>query len=344
MLHKIITTVCILYAVGIGVWLVVYRFWGDAFWWSFLLNAFAVYLFLPAPLLLLIGLVARVRLTQGVMAAVCALGLGLHGGNFMPKLAASSINPNTNAATSALRTMTMNTLFTSRYADNVVAAIRQVNPDVVAFQELNWLIADGVARELSKDYPHQLLSPKGGPSGLGLISRYPLKPLNQRLNAEGYNGQPQLVELDWRGERVIVINVHTSASNLNDGRAALVASAAWRTPQILALAQFAQAQSAPLIVFGDLNISPFNSGYRELAAVLTDAWAAAGWGLGHTYPNLMRRSSRILGRRFAISLAWLVRIDYIWYSRHFVATASNVGPYDGQSDHRAVVADLQMKN
>jgi endonuclease/exonuclease/phosphatase (EEP) superfamily protein YafD len=37
-----------------------------------------------------------------------------------------------------------------------------------------------------------------------------------------------------------------------------------------------------------------------------------------------------------------VRIDYVFYSSHWRAAAARLGPWDGGSDHRPVVAELAL--
>lgn len=74
-------------------------------------------------------------------------------------------------------------------------------------------------------------------------------------------------------------------------------------------------------------------GYRELRRRLLDAYREAGWGFGHTFPDMEVRS---MPTPFP-----LVRIDYIFHSRDMRASRSYVGDRGGP-DHRFLVAELSF--
>ena len=76
-----------------------------------------------------------------------------------------------------------------------------------------------------------------------------------------------------------------------------------------------------------------------------DAWREAGWGFGHTFPGEPtpeRGGSRPVLLGVPVP-TWLVRIDYIFHSDALVTIAARVGPGDGDSDHRPVVATLSFR-
>jgi endonuclease/exonuclease/phosphatase family metal-dependent hydrolase len=85
----------------------------------------------------------------------------------------------------------------------------------------------------------------------------------------------------------------------------------------------------PVIVGGDTNERPDGRAMSELAAVLPDAWVAAGDGPGETIPA--REPS--------------ARIDYVFASRDVVVHRVSV-PQGSEvalaSDHRPVVADVEL--
>jgi vancomycin resistance protein VanJ len=99
-----------------------------------------------------------------------------------------------------------------------------------------------------------------------------------------------------------------------------------RLDQIAPLDQALDSDSeTPLVLCGDFNTPPRGLFYRHLHWRLDDAFAYSGNGLGLTFPT-----------RFP-----LLRIDYVW-TRGVRATSVYVAP-QGESDHRMVVADIQMK-
>jgi endonuclease/exonuclease/phosphatase (EEP) superfamily protein YafD len=102
--------------------------------------------------------------------------------------------------------------------------------------------------------------------------------------------------------------------------------------EIASLAQMA-TNSGPGILMGDFNLTDQNDNYTLLSdAGLTDAFRAAGWGFGFTWPSRSR-----IGL-----LRLLVRIDYIWHSAHFRTIHAWVGP-DAGSDHLPVLARLTWR-
>ena len=324
-----------IYAVCVLAWVIVHFILGDGTWWLFIINAFSVYLFLPAPLFLLMALVARRKLLLIGLGLVLMAGLIGHGYVLLPKFSAAPANA------PRLRVMTFNMLFISRSAAKTLATLRAADADVIAIQELNPLIAQALQTELLREYPYQILAPSWQPNGLGTISRFPLTLTQQTLDADGFNGQPQIMTLDFHGQPITVINVHPSASTIEDGDSMMRGVRA-RTAEIKAIARFAQAQPNPLIVLTDMNATPSNDGYSDMAAALSDGWREAGWGLGHTFPNEITRRTRRFGGGWQITLRWLIRIDYVWHSRHFAAVDVMTGLEDGQSDHRALVATLAL--
>ena len=81
----------------------------------------------------------------------------------------------------------------------------------------------------------------------------------------------------------------------------------------------------PLVLCGDFNTTPRGLFYRHLSARLDDGFAQGGNGLGLSFPS-----------RFP-----LLRIDYIW-TRGAKATSVRVAP-QGKSDHRMIVADVELR-
>jgi endonuclease/exonuclease/phosphatase (EEP) superfamily protein YafD len=97
------------------------------------------------------------------------------------------------------------------------------------------------------------------------------------------------------------------------------------------------------VAAGDLNATPLSGAHALVTAELTDAWELAGWGLGHTFPGAASPGSsrpRVLG---VYVPQWLVRIDYLFVSRDVTVLSAAIGPWDGVSDHRPVVADITWR-
>ena len=318
-------------------WAILRLLFGDRWWWLFLVNSFAVYLFAPLPLILLIALIARRRETWLGFGAVFVLWAYLFSGLFLPK------SPQASASDSILTVMTYNILGFNEHPEAVVAAIRTSNADVITLQELNPLAAEAIQRDLAREYPYQALDPQFGVTGMGVISRYPLKPSDERLPGETWVGTPQVLLLDFRGTPVVVLHFHPVPTNLGR-RGQMDWSIRERERQARSVADFIAAHPGPLIAPVDLNANDQSAAYDIITDVLVDSWREAGWGLGHTFPGAdSPGSSRPQLAGVPVPM-WLARIDHIFHSTHWQATAAWIGPWDGVSDHRPVVARLTLSN
>lgn len=313
-------------------WAILRAFAGDRWWWLFMFNSLALYLFVPLPAILIVAFLGRRREVWIGLGVSLALATYLFGGLFCSKSAAL------HAAGTPLTVMSYNILGYNENSVGVVAAIRASNADVVTLQELNPVIAEAIQRELGIEYPYQLLDPRWDVTGMGTISRHPLRPTGDSLPG-AWVGEPQVLMLDWNGASVVVLHSHPFATNL-----ALPAHMEWtvreRERQAQTIADFAR-RPEPLIAPMDLNASDQSAAYRIVTRVLVDAWREAGWGLGHTFPGAASPgSSRLSIAGTPVVPMWMVRIDYVFHSRHWQAAWAGIGPWDGVSDHRPVIAKL----
>jgi endonuclease/exonuclease/phosphatase (EEP) superfamily protein YafD len=330
-----LVTLARVYFTGLFGWAILRALFGDR-WWLFLPNSFAVYLFLPLPVILVTALLARRREMWIGFGVALMLGLYLYGGLFLPK------SLQTRASAPTITVMTYNLLGFNENREGVVAALRASNADVITLQELNPLIAEAIQRDLAREYPNQALDPQEGVTGLGVISRYPLRPTGETLPGE-WVGTPQVLTLDWNGTPVILLHPHPFATNLT-ARAEMERTIREREQQARAMVDFVAAQPKPLIAPVDFNANDQSVAYAIVTRVLVDSWREAGWGLGHTFPGAASPGSsrpRIAGLYVPM---WLTRIDYVFHSRHWRATSAWIGPWDGASDHRPVVAKLVLAN
>jgi hypothetical protein len=153
------------------------------------------------------------------------------------------------------------------------------------------------------------------------------------LSALLFVGTPMTVEIDIRGTRIGFVNFHTYAGPVYTEM---------REKQAQALVEFAAEHPGPLIFVGDLNATDQNKAYAIISPTMHDAWREAGWGFGHTFPG--KPTPDVGGSRpVVLGLPvpmWLVRIDYIFHSDSFITLDARLGPDDGGSDHRPVVARL----
>jgi vancomycin resistance protein VanJ len=323
------------YLGGLHAWAAASLLFGDRWWWLFLLNSFAPYLFLPLPAVLGVAVATRRRGLGVGLAAGLLLFAGLYGHLFQPR---ARLAP---AGAPAVVAMTWNIQGQNTDVAPMLAAVRASGADLIAFQELNHVAAAGLERALDDLYPYRVLAPQSGVLGMGVLSRYPLRASGARLSPVW--GQTwQVLEMEVDGHAVTVVNVHAVASFVHQGPAALTRSIRDREGQAAALDAFVAARPGPLICLGDLNTTDRTVAYALATGRLRDAWREAGWGLGHTFPGAAVPGSgmpTVAGRPL---LPWLVRIDHVLHSAHWLATEARIGPWDGIADHRPVMARLVL--
>jgi endonuclease/exonuclease/phosphatase (EEP) superfamily protein YafD len=319
-----------LYFAGLAAWLVVYLVFGDRWSLLFAVNSFAAYLFLPLPIAAALGLAARHKPLWLFSALGALLWAAFFGRFFVPRFDTAHAEAMAEAPT--LRVMTTNVLGFNTRVDGLVAALRASHADVIAIQELSPLHAAALQRDLLADYPYQVLDPREGVSGSGVISRYPLSPTGETLPGP-WLGTPHVLRVEAPGGPVTFIRFHAHSG---------IHRVVTREQAAEVLAAYAAAHPGPLIVAGDLNATGLSTAHRTITRHLRDAWEERGHGLGHTFPGAASPGSsrpRIAG---ILVPQWLIRIDYIFYSDHFTAQSAAIGPWDGTSDHRPILADLVL--
>jgi vancomycin resistance protein VanJ len=318
------------YLIGLLGWLAIWQLVGDRSGWLFALNALALYLFLPLPLVAPIALFARKRALWLGFALAVAVWAYLWGPLFLQRPQEPL------PGEQVLRVMTYNVLGFNLDTESVLSAIREADADVIGFKELNPTIAQAIRDRLGDEYPYQKLDAQPGVTGSGIISRYPFTPTGETLADPEWVGPPDVVEVAVAGTSVTLVRFHSVSKPANF---------AARERQARLLADFAAAQEGPLILLGDLNASSTNNAYAIITDVLEDAWRGAGRGFGHTFPGVSKAINPGSGRPqiLGISLpSWLLRIDYVFHSEHWRPVSARTGSY-GSSDHRPLIVDLALK-
>jgi len=302
----------LLYCIGIIALAAVWTIDSQRTWWLELSNVFAIVLFLPLVLLIPAALVVRSPWMWGAVGLALAIFLALFGARFLPPAAPPSDG-------APLRVMTFNQLFTNERAADIIAAIRTQNADVIGLQEFSEPVAAAIQKELSAEYPFQLLDP-GNQSGLGLISRYPFQTAGRSDNIRG-----QRVTIRIGDQSVTIISLHLSAPYIEAHRSRRLWSlplvtgydSSAPTRQLGRLVQEVDQISGPLIVIGDFNTGDREPRYAQLAARMHDAFRETNWGFGFTFPD---------HKRFGpVSLPFpLVRVDYVWSKGGVLPAAAHV--------------------
>jgi len=218
----------------------------------------------------------------------------------------------------------------------VVDTIRSMPAGLVGLEELTHAHADPIAADLAirRKFPYQVLKPRGGSTGLGLLSSWPIE--------EGwtFDYAPPVLSATVTpevGRSMAVVVAHPLPGSFGPGRFGLPTyDASSRDRDIDVLRQLIDpilAAGTPLVLFGDFNIVDREVGYGELAAGLIDAQHAVGLG-----PGLTWRPPEIEWLPFG-----LLRIDHIYSANGLVPLDIEPDCTPRGSDHCIVRATLQLQ-
>ena len=229
--------------------------------------------------------------------------------------------------TRELRVATYNILAGTRGVDGVVAAIRSLDADLVALQEVDnrtrrsgrvdqpEVIAEALGMEVAFA-EHRKFG--GGRIGVALLSRHPLSNVERiELPGELLAALRADVTIAGRVVRVFVVHFHPTDPRDSPERQAGMDAARQREADAVLL--LATRERAPTIVMGDFNARSNGPEYAAFADHFDDACPSGA----ATWPDAFP----------------LVRIDYVWTSPDFRALACpSFTP--SASDHHPVVVDL----
>ena len=324
-----------IYITALFAWLAFYLISGDQIGLVSLVNILAVYLFLPLPVVLL----ANLYLRQPAIWIAAGIGLvafiGLWGGLFLPQPQRALAYP---ARGETLTVLTFNVLGRQSFTAPQIETIRQENADIVLIQELNHELAAAIQAELAEQYPYQILDAHDDVEGMGVISKYPIRPSGETLALE-WVGVPQVLTLDWNGRAATLVNFHMLPTTLSTIEQVSTHNRN-REQQAHLLVELAR-RSQPVILGGDANATPLSDTHAILTRELNDAWLEAGFGLGHTFPGSSVPGTSRPDIGGVPVPKWLARIDYIFHSPGWRTISAKNAPFDGVSDHRGVLAVLK---
>jgi endonuclease/exonuclease/phosphatase (EEP) superfamily protein YafD len=304
-----------------------------------LLNMFAFELFLLLIPFALVGIFLRVRRLQIASLVALVLFGFTFGKFFIPRQKPVPSSPD------VLKVMTYNMLVFTPDVTVVADVIREENADIVFMQETSFAMAEYLQEEMLDEYPYQIHDPSDIPVGNSVISKHPVEPID--YNLEGYwVGKPILLAVNWNGQTIHVLNFHMLPTGLGAvTHLEQTGKIAWsRDEDAASINRFVDEYDVPVVVAGDANDVFLNDSYRiPVNAGLQDAWAEAGFGLGHTFPgNKSPGTSRPHVGNWYVP-EWMIRIDYIFASKEWEVLSAHTAKTDGYSDHRGVVAYLRLK-
>jgi vancomycin resistance protein VanJ len=284
---------------------------------------------LPALVLLPLAALLRRPISIFLLLPAALAFILSYGPAFLPRSAPVTAQTGTH-----LRLLTYN-LKSQTDSDPALTVIQSAQADVVALQELSTAMAAHLAAKLSDVYPYQALHPQPGEPipGQGVLSRYPL------LEDDYWRIQlaHQRVTFELDGPAVVLYNTHPVQPLHTNGFA-------HRHAEISDLLDRLEDETGPLLIAGDFNMSDQAADYGRLTARYQDAYRAAGWGMGFTFPATLPYfgSGRYAPSIFSL-VPPLVRLDYVFHNAHFVTLHAEVGADAGGSDHLPLLVNLSLQ-
>jgi endonuclease/exonuclease/phosphatase (EEP) superfamily protein YafD len=218
------------------------------------------------------------------------------------------------APSGPLRLIAINVWYRNRQFHRVIDYLATQRPDFALLAEITaeW---EQALTPLHQLYAHRYVTRGRRGTGLLLLSRWPM----QAAVWPGFSDiEPAVAATLLINERSLqILSVHTSwplgreNSVLRDRRLALVG-------------EFARAQTGPLIVLGDLNVSPFSSHFQAMLGGGDLKSAAQGFAWQPTWPTFLPPGG--------------IHIDHALTSAGVVVTSFLRGPRVG-SDHLPIVME-----
>lgn len=281
-------------------------------------NTFMHLLWVPALLLLPLCLLFRQKRSVGLLLPAVFAFVFTYGGQFLPRVTA------TPADAPHITVLSYNLLADGGDVSHRIAVIREVNADIVALQEFSHEASAVVPAALADLYPFIALHPHDqGTAGQAILSRFPvLEDAYWRYDWLPVALGHQRVVLDIGGVPVILYNVHPTHPGMTG---AGFFNPAYRSREITDILARMAAENGPVLLMGDFNLTDLSEDYARITDRYQDAYRAAGWGMGPTFPAIP-----------------FLRLDYLFFNDRFQAQAAKVWHTSGGSDHHGIVVQLAL--
>ena len=174
-----------------------------------------------------------------------------------------------------LRIVSINVRAENEQHEKILTFVRETTPDFLTLFEVNesW---DQVTRLLRQQFTYSQIVLRRGYFGLALFSRYPIK-RSELKEFASISVYAIVVHLSVNEQPLTIIGAHVIAP-LNRTYWHL------RNTHLADLARTARAQSGPVLLIGDINITPWSPYFRDLLrdSALNDG--RQGFGLQPTWP------------------------------------------------------------
>lgn len=279
-----------------------------------LLSHFRIQYIVLIALVLCVSLFYKKFIASGVLA-IC---LGLHA--FDVYKSQTSLDVAGSFTGQSIRVMSSNVLATNNHFQKHIDYIKTLKPDVIVFLEYthDW---DKVMDEALSDYAHRLRVPAHHAFGIAMYSKF-----------EIYEGSAPFLVHEQRKSVDATLEVGDKLLRVFGSHPMPPLSAKLydaRNEHLQKLGETAQAYKDPMVVLGDLNISPWSAHFRHFVELGNLRDGRRGQGIFNTWATTL--------------LPIEIPIDHILVNEHIRVTDMGTSELLG-SDHKAIWADIQIRD
>ena len=201
----------------------------------------------------------------------------------------------------------------------IIQYIEAEKPDIVAVLEMDGEWRRDLDAGLAA-YPHRLIREQENNFGIGVYSRVPLIAA-EVLDLSGAGVASLLFRVRVGGKSVRILATHPVPPTSQE-------QAGIRDRQLAAIAAMATRGSTPMIVIGDLNLTPWSPRFQALLDQGALADSRVGFGHHATWPTWF-------------PLLW-IPIDHVLVGRGIEVYRRDIGPAVG-SDHYPVLVEVGIQ-
>jgi endonuclease/exonuclease/phosphatase (EEP) superfamily protein YafD len=283
------------------------------YWWAFdLTSHFRVqYALLALPLIITLFLFKRIALSVTLLSLSLVNAYALAPHLMLEPLASKSQNETISAVL-----INVNTHLGS--PQRVEAFVLETNPDFVILQEISseWI---SHLPNLQKHFPYQSIETREDNFGIGLFSQHPLT--SSGIKYIGDSHVPSIsTSMSIRDHSFNLIATHTLPP-----KSKLYSKI--RNEQLDALAKYAASKETPVLLLGDLNITPFSYHFEKFVEKSGLIDSSEQHGIQPSWPTFLKR----LG----------IPIDHALHTSDIEIIEKQVGSSVG-SDHLPIIINFYV--
>lgn len=219
-----------------------------------------------------------------------------------------------------VRAVVCNVRAINRQHERVVEFVRASKADLVLLVEVNFDWSDAI-NALDAEYPYGDHSPAFRNWGIALLSRLPLEDVRMDMIGGRSPSLAVVARLAVEGRPLTVIGAHPF-SPISPSHFAK------RNRQLASVASLARKQSGAVMLFGDLNTSPWSPYFQDLLSASGLRDSRQGFGIQATWPVAFPPAR--------------IPIDHCLVSPEIAVHERHIGP-DVGSDHLPVIVDFSLQ-